>query len=210
MPTESIRNEVRKLSLIAQKGYCIGLHIKWAKAQIFQCTFPEYWQVVYEKNHYLVFDPVVHWATNNVNAIRWSDIEGRDPLSIMQKASIHGLKYGAVATAYEFGKRSVVSIARQDRELDEFELRALGQITKNMHRNLAKSTDITEKELEALKFARQGLSLSESADLLGISTGTLKSRLSRAKGRFGAKNTMHAASIAFELGLLEGGTLDRA
>ena len=61
--------------------------------------------------------------------------------------------------------------------------------------------DLSAAELDALRCAADGLSVPETAQLLGKGAETVKTQLMRARLKLGARNTLHAAIRAERSGL---------
>ncbi|MEV0586099.1 response regulator transcription factor [Nonomuraea sp. NPDC050310] len=68
---------------------------------------------------------------------------------------------------------------------------------------------LTRREAEVLALVAGGLSNLQIADKLGIGAGTVRSHLARILAKLSARNRAHAVGIAYESGLLTGGSLHR-
>ncbi|MFA5843333.1 MAG: response regulator transcription factor [Coriobacteriia bacterium] len=77
-------------------------------------------------------------------------------------------------------------------------------LTKAMHRsgNEEPEVRITRRELDVLRLAAKGLTNESIARDLGVTVETVKTHLSRAFARLGAKDRAHAVAIGMRKGLL--------
>ena len=63
--------------------------------------------------------------------------------------------------------------------------------------------DLSDRELEVLRYASHGLEATHTAELLFLSPHTVRSHLKTARFRLKAKNTAHACCLALRQGLFE-------
>lgn len=89
-----------------------------------------------------------------------------------------------------------MTISRPDREFTDEELAHLGDKFDHLVTYVIGQCGLTEKELDALRGLRDGLSYKQIAVELDISVPTVKSRAERAKGKLGAKTTTQAVAMA--------------
>ncbi|GIH67936.1 response regulator transcription factor [Sphaerimonospora thailandensis] len=68
---------------------------------------------------------------------------------------------------------------------------------------------LTPREAEVLALVATGLSNAGIAEKLGIGTGTVRSHLARILDKLSATNRAHAVGIAYESGLITGGSVHR-
>ena len=61
---------------------------------------------------------------------------------------------------------------------------------------------LTDKEIKALRLAREGQSTEQIAEALHLSAGTIRNYLSSASSKLNAKNRIEAARIAHQKGWL--------
>ena len=78
--------------------------------------------------------------------------------------------------------------------IDHLNWREMG--TEKMKHNLY------PRELECLYWASQGKTAIETAEILGIKTETVRKYVKLANGKLGARNTLHAVTIALQIGYL--------
>ena len=203
MSIPSIESELRSLSVFAPGGYYVALHLHFASARHTFRTYPDHWVQKYLKDGFFLKDPIVAWADANTGGIRWSDIDLPDPHLICTKAKTFGLKFGVVVSVNKMNKRSVATFARGDQDYEDSEVQFLTTAVERMHMASFPSVKLSGKMLEALRHIRAGINQAESAMLLGVTESALKGRVFRAKKILGARNSVHAAALAFELGLLD-------
>ena len=192
------------LTRVAPAGYYIALRIGFVFPMEEHNTLPKDWVDFYTANSLMLHDPVIKWLYGNIGAVRWSEIEISDPLSVMRHANIHGLRFGAAVSCLNQGQsqRSIASFVRDDREFTEGEMQTLESHLQHLHDAKAPPTNLTMAELEALQLVKNGLLLKEIAHQLGVSQGAVKQRLKNAKGKLNARTSTHAATLAVEYGLI--------
>ena len=190
------------LTELAPKGFSAGLHIRFASPLIYVRTYDEAWTAHYDKNAYALRDPIVFWGLGVTGYTRWSAIRLPDPFNIFGQAREHGLTYGAVLSTGPITSRTIVGLARDDREYDDNELRKAWDIVKAMHLAAEPPTELTPAQIEALRLLAEGDRHAAAAAKLGISESALKARLQSARVRLGAKTTAQALKKAREYQLL--------
>lgn len=191
-------------SQIATAGYYVALRIGFAFPVEERNVFPPEWIEFYTANGLMMFDPVMRWMYSNTGAIRWNEIEIDDPLKVRVESEKFGLKYGAAVSCPAdpgSGQRSFGTFSRPDRDFTNEELETLEAGIRQLHSE-TEPPNLTEAELEALRYVRDGYRFKEIAYHLGISEGAIKQRLSGAKRKLGAKNNAQAATLATEYRLL--------
>jgi LuxR family transcriptional regulator len=193
---------LEQLEKLAPMGYTVGLHIRFATPLIYRSSYPDAWVNHYNSNSYYLRDPLVFWGVGVEGTTRWSAIPLPDPFSIMKKAATHGLKYGAVSSYGPITSRSIVGISREDREFDDDELKALTELTVQLHIEAKPPSDLTKAQIEALQLIANGDRHSEAAEKLGITESAFKARLTSARIRLEARTTSQAIRKAREYRLL--------
>lgn len=193
---------VSELDALAPKGCAVALHIRFASPMYKYSTYPEAWRTEYDNNAYGLRDPLVFWGVGVLGNARWSEIAMPDPFDILGKARGHGLIYGAVGSFGKITSRSLMGIARDDRECTDTEIAEAMGILQKMHDLAAPPRDLTPAMLSALTLMGQGYRHTAAAAELGISESALKARLSSARSRLGARTTAEAVRKAREYGFL--------
>lgn len=191
-----------ELDALAPMGYTVGLHIRFASPMVYRSTYPVEWVEIYNNHSYYLRDPLVFWGVGVTGTTRWSAIPLPDPFSVMKKAANYGLKYGAASSYGPITSRSVVGIARSDREFTEDELETLKELTIRLHIAAKPPSELTKAQIEALKCLANGDRHAAAAEKLGISESALKARLVSARTRLEARTTSEAIRKAREYRML--------
>jgi len=198
-----------RLMSIGPKGYMLALNIRYFTPEFYLATYPPQWVEIYTSRRYALFDPVTFWCRFNEGTTRWSEIEFgalRGPGNlVMQQAESYGLKFGgatAIRNGAEARVKSVLCVAREDRELTDDELASLAEILEQISAAVGRHAGLSEPELEILRDLALGMTHNEIADARRISPATVKKRLERARVVLGARNGVHAVAIAAKRGLI--------
>ncbi len=200
-----IKHKIDEVSWLAPAGLQISLRIRFVSATNTINTYPSKWIKKYTDLGLMMHDPCMKWVYENTGACRWSSLCGRDTHNIFHMAAAYGIKYGAAIscqTETDAGNRSIATFGRSDREFEDAELIHLHKFIKSLHDAAAPPTNITNAEIEALQLLKRGLIIKEVAAELNISENAVKQRMSNARRKFGAKTTVHAASLAQQFGLI--------
>ena len=88
-----------RLSTFAPAGYALGLHIRFASAQIMVNTYDPRWVEIYTNRGYMLCDPLISWGFGTEGIARWSVLNHPDPHDVLGQAKAFGLTYG-VAVAH--------------------------------------------------------------------------------------------------------------
>jgi LuxR family transcriptional regulator, quorum-sensing system regulator SdiA len=121
----SIRKSHERIRSVATAGFVVGFYIKYASPDFLWQNYPPEWTRIYSAEGLHLKDPTLIWAMQNRGAIRWSALQGKDPGSLMERASQHGLAYGATISMESEGGLILAGYARPDREFHEGELERL-------------------------------------------------------------------------------------
>jgi len=193
---------LEQLDQLAPMGYTVGLHIRFATPLIYRSSYPESWVEHYNSHSYYLRDPLVFWGVGVEGTTRWSSIPLPDPFGVMKKAAAHGLNFGAVSSYGPITSRSIVGIARSDREFTDTELGTLRELTVQLHIGAKPPSDLTKAQIEALQCVANGDRHTAAADKLGITESAFKARLQSARVRLEARTTSEAIRKAREYRLL--------
>jgi len=191
-----------ELSQLAPKGFSAGLHIRFASPLIYVRTYDEAWTKIYDENAYALRDPLVFWGLGVKGCSRWSAIKLPDPFNILGQARAFGLAFGAVVSHGPITSRTIVGIARDDREFTDEEIIRAVEIVKLLHISAEPPTELTQAQIEALRLLADGDRHTAAAAKLGISESAFKARLQSARVRLGARTTAQALKKAREYQLL--------
>jgi LuxR family transcriptional regulator len=197
-----MKRYMERLDEIAPLGFSAGLHIRYASPLHFESSYPQGWLDIYAENSFSLRDPLVFWGISKTGETRWSEIALPDPFGILKRAASFGLKYGAVASHGKITSRTIVGVARSDREFTDEEIAEVGEITRGLHEVSAPPADLTPAMVEALRLAGDGLRSDLAADRIGISEAAFEERLSSARARLGATTTAEALRTAREFKLI--------
>jgi LuxR family transcriptional regulator len=190
------------LGHFAPCGFSAGLHIRFAAPLVYVRTYPDDWLRTYDENAYALRDPLVFWGLGVKGQTRWSDIRLPDPFNILGQARKAGLTFGAVISCGPISSRSIVGLARADREFTEDEIDAAAALVHELHAAAEPPTELTPAQIEALRLLADGERHTAAAARLGISESAFKVRLQSARVRLGARTTAQALKKAREYGLL--------
>jgi len=201
----TLKHKIGEISWLAPAGLQISLRIRFVSATITVNTYPSEWIKKYTDLGLMMHDPCMKWVYENTGVCRWSSLYERDKHNIFHMAAAYGINYGAAIscqTETDAGNRSIATFGRSDREFEDAELIHLNKFIKSLHDAAAPPTNITNAEIEALQLLKRGLIIKEVAAELNISENAVKQRMSNARRKFGAKTTVHAASLAQQFGLI--------
>jgi len=199
---KNIDKEIQILGGISPLGFGMGLHIRFASPLISLYTWPQAWQDHYTNNVYGLRDPMVAWAFAKQGVCRWNECPIPDPFSIIKQAAEFGLRYGATVSYGRISSRTIVGIARDDREFSLDELLQAQEVVSLLHNKAELPESLTTAQREALKLVSTGHRYAEAAATIGISESAFKLRLSSARTRLLAKTTAEAVQRAKDYKLL--------
>ena len=186
------------LSAIAPEGYSAGLHIRFTAPLVYRTTYTESWTTHYKENVFALRDPAVFWGLGTKGQTRWSEIKLPDPFNIFGQAKAYGLRFGVVISHGPITSRSIVGLARADREFTDREINEAAYIVFALHDAAEPPTELTDAQSEALRLLSEGDRHAAAASKLGISESALKARLKSARIRLGARTTAEAVRKARE------------
>jgi LuxR family transcriptional regulator len=192
----NFNSEVSSLRFMGKSGFILAFNMTFRGPEYLHSEYPAEWQQIYEDRNYFFVDPVLIWSVTKTGNKRWSEIKLPDIRGVMSEARKCDLNYGAAFSRKSMNKRSFLTISRPDREFTDEELAHLGDKFDHLVTYVVGQCGLTEKELDALRGLRDGLSYKQIAVELDISVPTVKSRAERAKGKLGAKTTTQAVAMA--------------
>ncbi len=192
---------LQELQDISPLGYSVGIHIRFASPMFRRSSFPQVWQDAYTAGNFALRDPLVFWGISNTGTLRWSELALPDPFGILRQAAAHGLTYGGTASCGKITSRTIVGVARDDREFTDEELHRIAAIGDALHEVTGPPADLTPSMIGALRLIDRGVPQFEAAATLGITETEFEARLSSARNCLGAKTTAEAVRVAgdFEL-----------
>ncbi|WP_424942053.1 autoinducer binding domain-containing protein [Aliiroseovarius crassostreae] len=198
----SIDSLLDELGPLAQAGYFIGLHIRFASPLMTFQTYPQAWSDHYTQNAYALRDPLIATGISHTGAIRWSEITLPDPFGIMEEAKQFGLVFGVCVSCGPMTSRTVGSVARSDREFTDEEMAMISGIILRLHHESQPPDSLTQAEIEALQILAAGERYANGAALLGISESALKARLTSARKKLFARTSAEAIQRAKDYRLI--------
>ncbi len=187
---------VAQVESVAVSGFALLLNYTIHGPEFSQITYPKAWLDEYEIRRYYFTDPVFLFGVANDKNRRWSEIRLPDIRRIMKRARSHGLSFGAVFSGSNRANKSMLSVARNDRELTDQEMGTIGALFDRLSRKVASSGTFTEAELSVVECAARGLSVSRTAELLEISDDAVKQRLMSARKRLGCDSNAQLVAQA--------------
>lgn len=197
-----MNRSLERLNEIAPLGYFIGAHIRFAAPLFTRSTMPQAWQDAYAAGGFAMRDPMVFWGIGTAGAIRWSEIKLPDPFGVMRKAAEYGLNYGVMLSVGKITSRTLVGVARGDREFTDDEIAEVAQIAEAIHEFADPPMELTPAMIEALRLLGAGARPDEAAARLGISQDALEARLASAQEKLGAGTRAEALRKAREFKLI--------
>ncbi|GLK54525.1 helix-turn-helix transcriptional regulator [Methylopila capsulata] len=188
-----------------------------AKQHLWSERHPPGWMERYLQKGYVFDDPVIRRIHGELSAFRWRDaplslgIESRQRL-IMNEARDFGLRDGlAVPIVLTDGSLGSVSFGGSHVDVPPEAVGAINLIAiYAMGRAVQLRTEaeigararLTPREVDALRWAAEGKTLSQIGTCLGISDRTVEHHLKSAAVKLGAANRAHTIAEAFRAGLI--------
>lgn len=190
------------LDALAPSGYILTFNYSWAGPELFECTFPDAWQEHYHSRAMWKADPITLWILANDGSKRWSHIKLTKMNSLLLEASEYGLAFGAVFARTKRFRKSVLSVARPDREYTDSEMDTLENWFDDITRRIDDRFGLTSKEIETLKHLASGLSIGAISGDEGVSDAAINKRIKAARVKLGQPNALAAVAFAIEQKLI--------
>lgn len=192
------------IRLLGPAGLIFAFNITFRGPEFFHSEYPRPWQVEYERRSYAYFDPILLWSLMNVGDKRWSEIKLPDLRGVMKAARDFDLRYGAIFARSQRGKKSILTVARGDRDYTDEEMTFLSASFEHLMSEIEQDDGggLTPAEVETLRCIRDGMSYAETAALLQISVPTVKARIEKTRGKLGARNATQAVALAIQRRLI--------
>jgi len=188
--------------------------------RIIWTEFPKGYVAEYRDRHWDSIDPVLHYASNTVRPFCWVDALEKIKLSRKQSVFLHecgelGVHSGLTIPLHAPGNQiDFFSLSlRHEREAPRHRIPFLYALTVQTwlrHHELTDEFDVsvpeppllTPRELECLKWTKDGKTNWEIGSILSISERTVEFHLSNAMRKLGASNRILAIVVAIQKGLL--------
>jgi DNA-binding CsgD family transcriptional regulator len=204
--------------------YGMKIPVSLTKPQLMTISgFPDAWMDRYKAQNYLAIDPVVRHCTTNATPLLWEDLamqEKVDPkvVQFMEEASSFGLGCGMSFGLFSpSGRSGLFSLACQDnsqktRTRIKSHLPFAFSLANYLHEAVQRTIEVCEvteefasltpREKECLLWAAEGKSSWETAEILGVSDGTVVFHLRNVMAKLGVRTKHHAVARALSMGIL--------
>lgn len=190
------------LNALAPSGYILAFNYSWAGPELFDCTYPDAWQQRYHSRAMWKLDPITLWIMANDGQKRWSEIKLTKMNSLLTEAADFGLAYGAVFSRSKRLRKSVLSVARPDREYSDQELQTLSQWFDEATRRIDDRFGLSDRELQTLSQLASGLPIGEISATQDVSEAAINKRIKAARSKLGQPNALAAVAFAKEQKLI--------
>lgn len=188
--------EIAWLQQYAPSGFVLAFNMTFKGPEHLHNTYPKEWVKIYMERNYVFLDPVNLWTFSRSGRWRWSEVNMPDVRGVLEEAKKYGLCHGAIFSQMRGFRRSLLSVARPDRELTDTEIDVLDAKFGSWADMVMGGPELTEGELDVLRGLRDGLERTEIAERLGISESGVKQRLSKACTKLRARTPTQAVAIA--------------
>ena len=186
------------------------------RVEVLRAKSLDAWEEHYQSSGYAPHDAVLRRALTTSDPIFWSDVLHGGPLApeavrIFGDAREFGLREGFVTPIHNLdGSISTVMLSGGDADPlcpDTRTAAHLGCIyyaarVRQERQARALKKPLSPRQIECLKWTRQGKSAGDIADILGISRFTVQEHLGQACARLGVRTKVQALSQAYLMGLL--------
>lgn len=191
-----------EMDRIAQQGYTIALHIEFSQPRFLFQTYDPAWSDLYTDRGFILQDPTVHWALQNLGSVRWSEIDLPDPAGVFAEAAKFGLKYGVCVSIQTDGSHSLANCAHSKREYTRDEISLITEVVENLHAETLNTVELTQIEKAVLKEIAKGKRQADAARAMNIPYRTFKSHLASARNSLNVRTTAEAVQKAIQSRLI--------
>jgi LuxR family quorum sensing-dependent transcriptional regulator len=178
------------------------------------------WEAHYQGHGYARHDAVLREMLVTGEPLFWSDLPTRGPVAadgqkVLEEAKSFGLQEGFATPIFNLdGSISTILLMGENIESQNPDVRAAahllslyyGSIGARLHRSVRRNSvprHLTPRQLECLKWVREGKSSTDIGDILGLSGYTVDEHLAAACARLGVRSRVQAVVEAALDGLLE-------
>lgn len=200
--SDFLTDKLAILDAHANRGYFAAFHIRLAAPLHAFQTYDKAWTDHYTAQAYAMRDPTIAWGFSTEGVTRWSEITILDPFGIFDDAASYGLRFGIAVSVGAVTSRSIVGLARSDREFTDAEMDEVQEAVRSLHSYTEPPDSLTKAQTEALRLIAEGDRHTAAAAKLNISESALKARLTGARERLLARTTAEAIQRAKEYRLL--------
>jgi len=184
---------------------------------IVRSNFSRAWQRKYERENYAAIDPTILEGLSSSTTLLWQDKLFKHQRAFWRDAQQHGMRFGCTQPCQDAGGvAGTLSLVRSKNVLNPDELQsvavflqflaltahnAFARIYRQRHLNGLKF-NLTDREIEVLRFTALGDNSEVIAEKLFISVNTVNFHIKNAVEKLGAGNRTQAAVVASNWGLL--------
>jgi LuxR family transcriptional regulator len=180
-------------------------------------NYPARWQLRYQQENYLAVDPTVRHGMRSLLPIVWSDEVFASARDFWEDARSFGLQIGwAQSSRDQNGVGGMLTLARSGEPLTKAEVAdkvlRMAWLTQVAHLGMSRclltrlmpeaGEELTEREVEVLRWTADGKTSGQIADILQISERTVNFHVANAMAKLNAANKTAAVVRATVLGLL--------
>jgi DNA-binding CsgD family transcriptional regulator len=198
-------------------AYGVERPLPFTRINCYQISnYAERWRTRYAEARYLHVDPTVIRAKQSIEPMVWNDRDLRDAAQFWDEASSFGLRYGWAQSCFDpRGAVGLLSLARAheaigeaERKLKDPELRWLANVAHAaMSLHLGDGSrmpvpKLTPREVEVLRWAGDGKSARQTAQILGVQKCTVDLHVANVRRKLGANSRPAAVAQATARGLL--------
>jgi LuxR family quorum-sensing system transcriptional regulator SolR len=209
----TVHTEADLLSVLAQVArqlgfeYCaIGMRLPLPLSNpkiVMMNNYTPAWRARYETARYLSVDPTIAHALVSIKPVLWSDEVFANAASLWEDARSHGLQIGWAQPVHDIkGTASLLTLARSHDAMSSLEVGhkapQLAWLAQAVHETLTNvlaskpdspsAITLTAREINVLRWAGDGKTAAETADILGIAERTVTFHIDNAVRRLGAVN----------------------
>jgi len=198
---------------------CLGNATTGKIEKYINLNYPLEWLTMYAENALYKHDPIVRYNYSFFEPQFWTtaaEVFNEQPsIELMNNASEFGLKYGVASGVDGVGAKgrgSLISFSSRQNIFTDYELKILDVITPHIHQALVRICEIpagsssaqqlSEREVEVLKWMKSGKTNWEISMILNISERTVKFHVQNIERKLDAVNKAHAVAIAMDTGLV--------
>lgn len=182
-------------------------------------NFPAEWLMLYRERGYAAIDPVARWCKAHTGPLVWSDEVLAQAPAFSDEAAAFGLRYGWSQAVHDgLGVRGILNLARAAPPLQADELRSkraqLHVLAHSTHRLVvtglraqwasAVAEPLTGREVEVLRWAADGKTAQDTAEILNVKLSTARFHIDKAVRKLSAENVAAAVFRALVMGMLHG------
>ncbi|MDH0303096.1 MULTISPECIES: autoinducer binding domain-containing protein [unclassified Pseudomonas] len=197
-------------------GLSLHLHIAAHSPQVvLYNNYPREWNERYQKENLIAIDPVVSNCHRSTLPVLWNDELFREVPHVREGACAHGITHGWTQSVHDLRHNETqLSVSRPRHAVDRHELYEKGAqvmwLCNTLHAvlseyHLAKISplpQLSERELEVLKWSAAGKTAADVATILSLSTSTVNFHIRSVITKTNAANKAGAIAIAAMRGLL--------